>query len=108
MISLNVVIDLDEYRCRNACVVSIVIEIYTTFKCALEDHNHRFTFSARLQQLNTDWSVGSDHGFSTPEGFPISTVQTDFVSPWLHSTALNCLHPDQVNHNHILRENRDI
>ena len=32
----------------------------------------------------------------------------DQLTPWLHSTEPNCLHPDEVKHSHILRENRDI
>ena len=37
-----------------------------------------------------------------------NSTSCDFVTPWLRSTELNCLHLDEVNHNHILQKNRDI
>ena len=32
----------------------------------------------------------------------------NFLTPWLRSTEPSCLHSDEVKHNHILPENKDI
>ena len=36
------------------------------------------------------------------------STNCDLVTPWLRSTEPKCLHLDEVKHNHILQENRDI
>ena len=38
----------------------------------------------------------------------IYSTNCDQLTPWMRSTEPKCLHPDEVKHSHILRENRDI
>ena len=38
----------------------------------------------------------------------VYSTNCDLVTCWLCSTEPKCLHLDEVEHNHILRENKDI
>ena len=60
----------------------------------------------------SDAASGSHHsgtwGLQHTVIFGHYSTNCDQLTHWLCSTEPNCLHPDEIKHNHILRENRDI